>query len=347
MLESKKLSSWEYTKWMLLRLALVIFDAIAVNASFFIALVLRFYIQHEFHSAGVPYVEAFSNYAPIYTVYCLIVFSCFRLYSGMWRYIGINDLNRILSANGVCLVGHVVGTLLFGTRMPISFYGIGTFIQVFLVVGVRLSHRVFLTERDNLSAGRNRSSMNAMVIGSSVTGRSVVKQLEQENSLNPVCFLNYKAAGVTGMLDGMPYLYGLDGLEKNISKYRVRVVVIGDPMMPREMRSKIKDICRNAAVELQDYSGFYQNAAGNITFKSLVEYSTGPVQLIIDGNIQNYESGEQAFLNAPGNYVVKAISAKEDKLVIWLSSHRVVVNDVTEPWVKKLEKETGEEISFF
>lgn len=347
MLESKKLSRWEYSKWILLRVALVIFDALAANASFFIALMLRFYIQNEFHSAGVPYVEAFSRYAPVYTVFCLAVFTCFKLYSAMWQYIGINDLNRILLANVVCLCGHVVGTLAFGIRMPISFYGVGTFIQVFLATGIRLSHRVFLSERDKLSAGRNRSTMNAMVIGSSVAGRSVVKQLEQENVLNPVCYLNYKAAGVTGMLDGMPFLYGLEGLKKNIEKYRVSVVVIGDPMMPREIRSKIKDLCRNISVEVQDYSGFYQNAAGNITFKNLIDYSTGPVQLIIDGSIQNYESGEQAFLNAPGNYVVKAISAKENMLVIWLSSHRVVVNDVNEPWVKKLEKETGEEISFF
>ena len=45
------------------------------------------------------YLTAFWQFAPFYTVLAIAVFAAFRLYGGMWRYAGINDMNRIILAN--------------------------------------------------------------------------------------------------------------------------------------------------------------------------------------------------------------------------------------------------------
>lgn len=71
------------------------------------------------------------------------------------------------------------------------------------------------------------------------------------------------------------------------------------------------------------------------------------MELVVNGEHQQYADCEQALVNAAGKYVVKSISARADTLVIELTDHSVVQNDLNADWVKDQEKETGEAISFF
>ena len=58
--------------------AFMIFDIFAVNFSYFIALVIRFYFNSEFNSYGLVYIPAFQKIAPWYTVACILIFWIFR-----------------------------------------------------------------------------------------------------------------------------------------------------------------------------------------------------------------------------------------------------------------------------
>ena len=136
------------------------------------------------------------------------------------------------------------------------------------------------------------------------------------------------------LLDGVPVVNGVENLKGAIEKYRVNFVIIASAVMPQEVRNRIKDICREASVEVQDYSGFFQGFGGR-------------VELVVNGEHQQYADCEQALVNAAGKYVVKSISARADTLVIELTDHSVVQNDLNADWVKDQEKETGEAISFF
>ena len=86
---------------------------------------------------------------------------------------------------------------------------------------------------------------------------------------------------------------------------------------------------------------------GSVTLKNLAECADGKVELVVYGEHQQYADCEQALVNAAGKYVVKSISARADTLVIELTDHSVVQNDLNADWVKDQEKETGEAISFF
>ena len=140
---------------------------------------------------------------------------------------------------------------------------------------------------------------------------------------------------------------GVENLKGAIEKYRVNFVIIASAVMPQEVRNRIKAICREASVEVQDYSGFFQGFGGSVTLKNLAECADGKVELVVNGEHQQYADCEQALVNAGGKYVVKSISARADTLVIELTDHSVVQNDLNADWVKDQEKETGEAISFF
>ena len=139
-----------YIRWFLLRLALVAFDIVAVNFSYFIALVIRFYVNFEFNVWAERYIPAFLRFAPYYTVCCLVIFWLFKLYNSRWKYAGLNDLNRILLACLLTCVVQVVGSVVFVLRMPITYYAIGAVIQFVLIAASRFYYRFFLMEPERV-----------------------------------------------------------------------------------------------------------------------------------------------------------------------------------------------------
>ena len=336
-----------YTRRYAANFFLVLFDIIAVNASYYLAILIRFYVANEFHKVAGQYMEAFFKFAPYYTTCCIAVFFGFKLYSGIWKYAGINDLNRIFTANALTMLIQIVGSLFFVRRMPVSYYCIGAVIQFCLIVASRFWYRIMMIEGRKFLKGKNSVSFRAMIVGSGEVGRMVLKQLERENLAQPVCILNYKDNGIAGNLNGVPVISGVNNLQDAIRKYQVNFVIIADTVMAAEIRKQIKEQCQNAEIEVQDFSGYFQNTGSDITLKKLVEYTTGEVVLTIDGISQTFADGEQALMSVTGKYTVKSISAKANKLEIELQKNSVLRNDLNEMWVQKQEQETGEQISFF
>lgn len=335
-----------YVRSILLRLLLVAFDIFAVNVSVFLAMITRFYVANQFHSVAAHHFATYGQYAPVYTLFCLVVFAAFRLYSGMWKYAGFNDLNRIAAANVITFIGHVVGTIAFSYRMPISVYCISALAQLCLIGGSRFIYRILRVERERIM-GVGKATVNALIVGIGGTARTAVKQLEHESVVRPVCMLNFKEAGMNSLFDGIPVVNGVENLKSAIEKYHVNLVVFASAAIPEQVRTQIQDICREQNVEAQDFTGFFQKAGNSVTLRSFAECASGPVELAVNGQYKSYDDCEQAMMAIGGRYIVKSVSAKGNTLVVELADNGVVPNDLNADWVKDQEKETGEEISFF
>ena len=342
-----KQSKWVYVRWLFLRLSMILFDVVAVNASFYLALVTRFYVANEFHGLAGQYLEAFSVFAPYYTVICLIVFAAFKLYNGLWKYAGLNDMNRILGANVLCAVFQVLGTIFFVRRMPITYYCIGAALQFCLIAGSRFSARIINFEANKIAKARNGISLNAMIVGSGESTHMLMSQLDRGNVAHPVCVLNYKGNSMSTMLDGVQIVNGLDRLEDSLNRYKVDIVFIADSLMPEQIRKTVRETCEAVGAEVRDFTGYFQNAMGGVSLKTIAEYCDGEVELVVNGIRKSFPDAEQALMNTPGTYTLESISAKAGKLVVVLKTNRHVLNDLNVSWVKDQEKETGEQISFF
>ena len=156
----------------------VLLDIIAVNAAYYLTLLIRYYANFQMNPGALVHLEDFWHFAPYYTVCCIIVFAIFRLYNNMWKYAGINDMHRILWANLVTCAIQVLGTLLFVNKMPLTYYVIGAVLQACFIIAIRFSYRVFIIERRNAQA-KKQPSINAMVVGAGEFGRRVVKYLQE------------------------------------------------------------------------------------------------------------------------------------------------------------------------
>ena len=308
----------------------VLLDFFAVNVSYYLALLIRFYVNSEFRPTVSYLLGDWARFAPFYTILALIVFAAFRLYGGMWRYAGINDMNRIIGANACTTVIMVVGTLAFIRRMPITYYVIGAALQFFFIVIIRFAYRVLLVEKRKLGT---KNAAPAMVVGSGESGKRVIRHL-MEDTGNQWKAVVIAGTGAGRSMDGVP-IVSLSEIEKAVDTYKVQCVFIADPLMTADDRQRVKRIASEKQIELVDYTGYLANLSGKVSLTSLLELVKGPVTLVIDGAKKEYESGEAALASLSGRYVVRSIA----DAVIEIG--REEPNSPTTGWTG------GEDVSFF
>ncbi len=319
---------------------IVLLDIVAVNAAYFLALVVQFSMRGIFSDIATDtYIPAFLKFAPIYTVLCVIVFALLKLYGGMWRFAGINDMNRIIAANAITIVIQIIGTIFIlppsdKGRMPILYYVTGAVLQFVFISLIRFGYRIFLVEKKKIAA-RNTPSVPSMVIGAGETARKAIHHLE-DTPFRVTVVVDEKTAGMT--LDGISVIG--DYAEKLST---VRAVFIADPNLSPEKRKEIREKCETAGIELQDYTGYLSNLGGRIPTSSLLELVKGKVTLVVDGKETEFESGEEAVKNLKDRFEIKSIEGAKVELVKSSSSAYIGYD----AWAQQHKEQTGEDVSFF
>ena len=313
---------------------IVLLDIIAVNAAYYLALIIRFYVNFTFRPTVSYLIGDWARFAPFYTALSLLVFAAFRLYGGMWRYAGINDMNRIIFANLCTVVLQVAGTLLFIRRMPITYYVIGAILQFLFIFLIRFGYRILLVEKKKV-ADRKLPTVPCMLIGAGETARNAIRLLE-DTPFRATVAADEKAAGKT--LDGIPVIPDYKTALQN-----VRTVIIADPELSADKRKEIRKATEELGIELQDYTGHLSNLGGRIPVSSLLEAAKGSVVLVIDDQEVSYESGEDALAALKDRYDVVAIEGA--KITLKKSSSAAYIG--YEAWAQQHKEETGEDVSFF
>lgn len=323
-------------------------DVVAVNASYYLALLIRFYVNSEFRPTVSYLLGDWASFAPWYTVISIVIFMLWRLYGGMWRYAGINDMNRIIAANVCTSIVQIVGTLIFVRRMPITYYVIGAVLQFIFIAAIRFGYRLIVMESNRIRHLTN-AKVNVMIVGVGETARILRDQIEKDGSnvAKPVCLFSYHNEPTGKMINGLPVLTDVAKLTEYFAKYQVKCVILADSLMPVELRKNIREACHKGNVEVQDFSGYLTTDGHAVTLKKLMEYASGSVEIKLDGKVQSFKNGETALMAYPGRYEVKQIYAKGETVGLEITQKTVILNDTNEDWVKDTEDKSGEEISFF
>ena len=314
-------------------------DIAAVNLAYFLALIMRFYVNNEFRSSVSFYLTYFARYAPVYTVLCLIVFALCRLYGGMWRYAGINDMNRIILANLCTMVLHVAVSILCirlmpeaaRSRMPISYYLIGAVLQFVFIVLIRFSYRMLLVEKTKLSS-RRLETIPAIVIGSGDLGRRVVRHLEDNTPFRAVTIVGSEEGR---SMDGVPII-PLSALSQQIRDKNIKAVFIADKELTKEARETIQQAAEG--LEMEDFTGYMSNLSGFLPLTGLLEVMEAPFTIEINGELKQFSSAEECLTSLTDEYDVVSIQAA-----------RVVLKkkQLDDSWMKVYQEQTGQEVSYF
>ena len=257
--EKKKIEHWQ-----VIAAYLLFFDIVAINASYFLALFLRF----DLHYSMIPtvYLNALVKFAPVYTIFTVIVFYFFKLYNSLWRFASISELNRILAASLIVTVFQIVGMTFFIQRMPISYYIFGAVIQFVLVVAVRFSYRYVTMERVRREQ-EQRAEHRAMVIGAGQSGQMILKELKTSREIDavPVCIIDDNRNKWGRVMEGIPVVGGRDDILDAVKKYKVDQILLAIPSASAEARRDILNICKETDCELKTLPGIYQLTNGEVS----------------------------------------------------------------------------------
>ena len=231
---------------------ILILDIIAVNLAYFLALMIRVSISDIggiFNTRGgvSVYYDAFYRFAPWYTLICIVVFMLFRLYGGVWRLAGVNDLHRILGASLVTCVLQVLGSWLFVRRMPVTYYVIGAFLQLLFITGIRFGHRVIAAERRYFA----KKSGVALIVGAGDLGRQAAQVIKNDEDFRVDCFVDTENEHVGRLLDGVPVFHP-DELRNILENHQITCVFLAEPHLSAPDRRNISKTCNELGVELRE-----------------------------------------------------------------------------------------------
>ena len=295
--------------WQVISLYLVLYDIVAVNAAYIVALLLRF----DFRYSSIPetYLSAYVRFIPIYTVFCIIVFMLLRLYKSLWRYASFSELNRLIVSSFITFLFHTIFITVFFRRMPISYYIVGAILQFGAVSAVRFSYRFILLERSRREKNANdHLTSRIMLVGAGNSGQMVMRDLHKqvETRERVVCVIDDNPNKWGRFIDGVPIVGGRDDILANVEKYKIDKIYVAIPSATPQQIRDILNICKESGCELKNLPGMYQFVTGEITASKMkkvaVEDLLGRDPIKVDlSEISGYITGKVVMVTGGGGSI--------------------------------------------
>lgn len=250
---------------------LAVYDIMAVNVSYFLALLFRF--DGFFSQIPDYYVRAYVKFIPIYTILCLVIFYASKMYQSVWQYASFNELAHTCIGSTVASLMHILLITVIYYRMPISYYLWGSCFQMILLVAARFSYRFLLLEIRRVRS--SDGSHNVMVIGAGGAGQTIIRSIVRNRLSGDkvVCIIDDNPNKWNRYIDGIPIVGGRDDIMYFVEKYDIDKIYIAIPSASKENKRDIINICSETNCVLKNLPDFYQYANTDINIGSLRDVS--------------------------------------------------------------------------
>ena len=192
---------------------------------------------------------------PILLAVRLITFGRFHLYQGMWRYVGLRDIQSIISAVSVGSIAFAAVTMTIfsyadlGDGFPRSVLVLDWMLSIMLVAGIRIGIR----EMRELTAEESDSRERAIIAGAGDAGQSLLRYLQQSP------YLDYTIVGLLdddprkrrARLHGVPILGRIDDLSEAAASVNATEVILALPSVSGDERRRVLKKCLEAKLPVK------------------------------------------------------------------------------------------------
>nr|WP_252198596.1 nucleoside-diphosphate sugar epimerase/dehydratase [Clostridium sp. MCC353] len=295
--------------WQVIAMYLLAYDAVAVNAAYFLALWLRFDCMYS--RIPAEYLTAYLQFAPWYTAVSIVAFWGLRLYKSVWRFASYNELLRLSAATVFTGIFHLLGITLIFRRMPISYYLFGILMQFLLTVGIRFSYRFILLVRNRRQSMENGELRHrVMLIGAGAAGQTILRELlkAQETSSRVCCIIDDNSNKWNRYIEGVPIAGGREDILVNVKKYGIDQILLAIPSARAEERRDILNICKETGCELKILPGIYQLVNGEVSLSRMKDVAVedllgrDPIKVNLD-EIFRHLSGKTILVTGGGGSI--------------------------------------------
>lgn len=252
-----------------IKVLLLLFDIIASNMAYGLALWLRFDCRMSMIPMG--YWHGWFVFIPVYSICVLAVYLGFRLYDSIWRYVSYNEVIRVGLASVITLVLNVLISVLFFMRMPISYYAIGFILQFIFTAGIRMSYRAVRILQDYFIAGRKDDLKRILIVGAGEAGRMLNREYKNQVSMTGqvVGFVDDNSMKKGRSIEGVRILGQIKDVPSLVEKHNIDDVVIAIPSATTVQRQEIINICKQAPCSLHILPSVSQIIAGTARLEQL------------------------------------------------------------------------------
>ena len=244
---------------------LMIYDIIAVNLSYFLALLLRFDLKYT--KIDQTYLDAFKQSAPIYTVFCIIVFMLLKLYRSIWRFASYIELMRIMVACFITTAFNCIFVTVAFVRMPLVYYVFGAILQCVFLLVARFSYRLFLVIYEAKLKSKVKDVPKIMIIGAGSAGQMILRDINRSDYTDErvACVIDDDESKWGRYIEEVPVVGGRDEIMAAAKKYGISKIYIALPSASAADKRDIINICQETGCVLKNLPGMYQLVLGQVT----------------------------------------------------------------------------------
>lgn len=268
----KTISAWSsrLQHWHKVAILLVVYDAFAANAAYFLALWFRF--DGKYSLIPPYYFSAWLHFTLIYTAICLAAFWMFKLYRSIWRFASVAELLRIILCLSLTCTIHVVAITVFFHRMPILYHIAGATFQFLFTAGIRFSYRFYsLLLEQNKIIRRMPKAAHIMIIGAGDAGQMIIRDIHRSNKLQEevCCIIDDDPNKWHRYIDNVPVVGGRDRIIPAVEEFGIDRIYVALPSASAEDKRDIITICNKTPCKLKQLPGMYQLVSDQITVTQL------------------------------------------------------------------------------
>ena len=246
------------------KIAMIVCDILLLNASYIIAMALRFEGSIE-----PQYLTIYLNNAIIITIIKLTVFYFFKLYKSLWEYASVDELFEVVAASltsNIIVIGYLT---LMSSYLPISVYIMVTLSDMMLIGGHRFIYRAFRRFKNNIFS--ESGSKRVLIVGAGSAGAMVIKELRNHDALKskPVAIIDDNRKKIGQSINGVPVVGNRSDIGYICNKMKVDEIIISIPSAKRKQIRDIVDECRKTKCRIRILPGVYELIDGKVSVSKI------------------------------------------------------------------------------
>ncbi|MCL2546592.1 MAG: polysaccharide biosynthesis protein [Oscillospiraceae bacterium] len=250
---------------LLKKISLLVYDIIIIH----LALLLALWVEFRILSLP-PRYNFVVPYSMLNTLFTLLLFWRFRLYSSMWAFFGFRELSRIFAACFFSATGIMIGIVIFNSSRAVNY---SILYAVFLMLGVSVPRVIAYLSR-NVGQRKSKRGGNVrrlMVIGAGVAGSAIIKEIMDNYYSNSrvVCCVDDDLAKKGKYIHGIEIIGGRELIAQAAETYMVDEIIITMPSVSAATIGDILEICKNTLCSVKTLPGLYQLLSGEYTVSKL------------------------------------------------------------------------------
>ena len=241
-------------------------DIFSVTFSYLFVLWLRY--DAVYSNIEPKYLVWYWQYLPVNLIVTIGLLAAFHMYSSIWRFAGVTEMARTALAGFLSGLIHIIVTIAIGHRMPISYYVFGWLTMEVMIIGVRVSSRIYHSISDTRA---KKNGINVMVIGAGEFGRVIIQEMlrSDKTDLVPVCVIDDSPSNRGKVISGVPIVGFRNDIPEAAKKYGVKQIIFAIPSADPKERAEILNICKDTGCELKMIPGIYQMVNGEVSLSKI------------------------------------------------------------------------------